>query len=503
MRSRWLSMLAALCFASSAGAQYSVRAIGYGVETVDVVGRRPSDGQVFVVPPSKWSALDILPAWILHLASTTPVVHQGQTMPAGEVGVLRTSAYVNPASIDGKGRIAFFSQVDGAERNQGIFFADDSHLKVIAMGCGDGGGSGSTADCGDPSPVGGNFSGMFLGTTLAPTANENGDILFMSDVANGSSPRGLFLYQSSTQEIVTIAAVGDASPRGGVLTAVGPGSINNHRTIAFLASTDGAWTSDILVWRNGVVTKYAAVGDQAPGGGTFVSVGNEVFGYEDGTYIPGGPAPAINDSDEIAFSAFTQTTGGELLSKDGLHRWQVRIGDPAPGGGVFFDFREAPVLNGRGELAFNAYVADSVEGPVTGGGWFVGSHGEFRRALGFYDQLEDGVVHGLAFSRNPFHPLDDEGNLAIWASRQLADGTELGTLVIARPNGAIDIVAREGDVSETGGTWGWIDGWPSVNNASQIQFGAAVVGNPTFTDAQFIAPYPADYIFLDGFELPR
>ena len=93
----------------------------------------------------------------------------------------------------------FVASVNGAERNQGIFVADEQGLHPIAIGCGGGGGSGDPGSgCGDPSPIGGTFSGFFQGTVFAPPINVHGDVLFMADVDGGSSPRGLFLYSSAT-----------------------------------------------------------------------------------------------------------------------------------------------------------------------------------------------------------------------------------------------------------------------------------------------------------------
>ena len=72
----------------------------------------------------------------------------------------------------------------------------------------------------------------------------------------------------------------------------------------FLASQVGQTVnSNLFMWDNGVVTKVAAMGDPAPGGGTFSALGTESFGFQDGTFIPVGPVPDINDSDQIAFRA--------------------------------------------------------------------------------------------------------------------------------------------------------------------------------------------------------
>ena len=333
------------------------------------------------------------------------IAREGQPMPAGEAGTLGFML-INPATLDASGRGAFVADVDGAERNQGIFFADANSLKVIAMGCGETGGYGSTSDCGDPSPIGGTFSGMFRGTAPAPAANDDGDVLFIADLVGAPVPRALFLYRSQDESIIKIAAIGDPSPRGGTLTAVGPGVINNAGTIAFTASTvgNGSQGAEILVWRNGVTTTYVAAGDPAPNGEVFSLLGAEAVGCEDGTWIPIA-VPALNDDDQIAFKARTQSGDGLYLSRDGVHERLVRWDDPEPGGGVFFDFGGHPVLNDRGEIAFLAYIASTPGGPETGGGWFVGTGGTFRRALMFEDGLSGGEVSGLAYSRNPFRPL--------------------------------------------------------------------------------------------------
>src|SRR6185295_7069561 len=93
----------------------------------------------------------------------------------------------NPTTIDATGRMAFFADVTGAARNQGIFVADAAGLHPIVMGCGGGGGSGNPGTCGDPSPIGGTFAGFFGGTAFAPSLNASGDILFFADLVNASS----------------------------------------------------------------------------------------------------------------------------------------------------------------------------------------------------------------------------------------------------------------------------------------------------------------------------
>src|SRR6185503_13803251 len=65
----------------------------------------------------------------------------GTAVPGG--GTLSPTAFSNPATINSAGKIAFFSDVNGASRNQGIFVADTTGFTPIVMGCGGGGGSGN------------------------------------------------------------------------------------------------------------------------------------------------------------------------------------------------------------------------------------------------------------------------------------------------------------------------------------------------------------------------
>lgn len=441
---------------------------------------RASDGARILQPllpatvPTTPAALPRAPAGD-PVCGADAVAYEGEPMPPGETGTLSTLAFARSANINQNGRIAFVAQVDGSARNQGIFTADANGVAVIAMGCGDGGGSGSTAGCGDPTPIGGTFSGLFTDTWATPPINDGGDVVFLSDVAGGSSPRALFLYQAATDTIVKIAAVGDPSPLGGTLTAIGPGAINNAQTVAFLASTGGEQPSDIFVWQAGVVSHYVAAGDPAPGGGTFTFIGTESFGYLDGTMIPSGPAPAINETGQIAFRGIASgpVSAGELVSTDGVHAWQVAAGDDAPGGGTFADF-EAPLLNDNGDIAWFSDLSNS----SAGAGWFAGSPGNFRRAFAFTDPIGGGIVWGMAISRNPFRALDNAGDLVVWGSLQLPDQSQYDMIVLSRGDGVQEILALQGQPSPLGGSWNGMDGWPVMNSQSEVRMGAALVGAP-------------------------
>ena len=69
----------------------------------------------------------------------------GQVAPNTNGGTLNPVAFINPTTVNASGRVAFNSQVDGSDRNQGVFVADsDGTISAIAIGCGGLGGGGDT-----------------------------------------------------------------------------------------------------------------------------------------------------------------------------------------------------------------------------------------------------------------------------------------------------------------------------------------------------------------------
>ncbi|HSD62919.1 MAG TPA: choice-of-anchor tandem repeat NxxGxxAF-containing protein, partial [Ignavibacteriaceae bacterium] len=387
----------------------------------------------------------------------------GQIAPGTGGGTLVPSAFMNPTTINTNSKIAFYSQVNGSVRNQGIFTADSNGIYNIAIGSGAGGGSGDTsANSGDPSPIGGTFSGFFGGTVYTPAINDAGDVLFLCDVNGGSSPRGLFLYQSATQQIVKIAAVGDPSPIGGTFDAIGPGSINNNGKVVFLAAPVGTIQSNIFMWDNGTISKVAAMGDPAPGGGTYSMLGTESFGFPDGTNIPAGPVPDINDQDQIAFRAIVSggiTDRGIIVRTGGADTWYIKALDPTPAGGTYLDF-QAPSINNNGQVAF---FSDYRPTPSTiNSGLFAGSPDSWRKVIVFYDPIDGGQCYGLAFLRNPMQSIDQYGNVIFWTDIVSGGGSD--RLALGLTNGDFIIVARKGQPSPIGGTISSMDAWPSTYN---------------------------------------
>lgn len=408
------------------------------------------------------------------LCGTVLGARDGQAIVNDAGNTLSTNAFMNPACINRRGQLAFVGGATGV-RNQGVFVADQNGVRAIAMGCGQGGGSGQHGSCGDPSPLGGTFAGFFQGTVFAPPINDDGDVLFLADLANATASRALFLYIASGPAIVKIAAVGDASPLGGSITALGPGSLDRDRRVLFLAQSTNSpqYVADILQWDNGALTVFSAVGSPAPGGATVAMLGTESFGFVDGTTVFAGPVPSMNDCGQVAYRIITN--GGSVgrgiaVRQNGADSWYLTDAMQTPNGGSYFDFQGA-AINGNGQIAV---FADYMLSGNPTSGWFAGAPGNWRNALSFYDQVDGGQCYGLAFSRVPMTPISDDGDVVVWCD--LNPNGNMGRIVLCASDGSHTILARQGSPTGAGGNYGSIDAWPSMNSSGRVSISAGTPG---------------------------
>ena len=205
----------------------------------------------------------------------------------------------------------------------------------------------------------------------------------------------------------------------------------------------------------------AALGDPAPEGGTFSGLGVESFGFQDGTSIPVGPVPDINDSDQIAFRAIVTggiTGRGIVVRTNQVDEWYVKVPDPTPIGGTYLDM-QAAAINNAGQIAFFADYHPTPQ--TTNSGWFAGAPGNWRKVVVFFDPIDGGQCLGLAFSRNPMQTIDAAGNVVFWAN--LDSNNPADRLVLGLTDGNLLIAARHGDPTPIGGTFGSMDAWPAIN----------------------------------------
>lgn len=405
---------------------------------------------------------------------TLEVVYDGQPFLNGGGATVITNGFMNSACVNRGGAIAFVADATGP-RNQGIFVSDAAGLRAIAMACGQGGGSGQYGTCGDPTPVGGTFGGFFTSTVFAPPINEEGDVLFLADVVGGSTTRALFLYVAGSQTIRKVAGVGDPSPLGGVFTALGPGSLDRDREVLFLASSTGSnpYLADIFRWHGGTLSRFCASGDPAPGGATVAMLGTESFGFVDGTTVFAGPVPSINDCGQVAYRIITNggpVGTGIAVRSNGVDQWYLTDAMTTPRGGTYFDFQGA-LLNGNGQIAvFAEYMRN---GNPTGG-WIVGRPGSWRGALCWDDLVDGRPCIVLGFSRAPMTPLSDDGDLVVWCD--LDPNQTMGRVLVSAADGSLTVLARQGGPTGTGGTYGAIDGWPSMNSSGRAMLSATTIG---------------------------
>ncbi|MEM8998376.1 MAG: hypothetical protein AAGF23_26565, partial [Acidobacteriota bacterium] len=255
---------------------------------------------------------------------TCPLVmlaETGMALPGG--GTLDVDFGLPPIIDDGR-EVSFTAGVDGDPRNQGLFVVGSEGLREILRGCGGTVGDGEGGNCGDPTPIGGTFSGLSNGNYQA-RGNSRGDILFIADIANGSTERGLFLYRKASETLTKIAAFGDPSPRGGIIEAIsGRYALDDEGRVAFLAfdeNTDAFIDGYLAEWRAGAVRILASDGDPIPGGGELDFVVTSVFFPDDGTAVPGGPLPSYGENGDFAYRGLSTAVRGILLSKAGVWSW--------------------------------------------------------------------------------------------------------------------------------------------------------------------------------------
>lgn len=414
--------------------------------------------------------------------------------PLVDGGALAIGQFPFGATLGSDGAMAFYSQVSGTPRNQGVFVANANGVRSIARGSGLGLGSGSPgAAVGDPTPIGGRFAGFPLGGAsapvgqnqglvfsdlLAPAINRNGDVLFLADVQGGSSPRGLFLYRSATQTISSVASIGDPLPGGGTLSALGSGSLNASGSVVFLAHGGSASDERILRWDNGVLSSVAKIGDPAPSFGAYNYFGIATSLLPDGTWLPIQPAPDINDRGSVCFIAYTSQLSmhGVVFDDGSGHQWHALVGQTVTPQGNAVGECSAATLNEADEVAFYCSFWNGMF--LNPGGWLVGRAGQFREALLFGDSVGPDTVIGLAQGANPASCLSDSGDLVVWSGLQTASGVQRA-LVLCRANGSRDVIRRQGNASSSGGALGVLSFWPSINERGQVALSSQIVGSPT------------------------
>ncbi len=180
---------------------------------------------------------------------------------------------------------------------------------------------------GDAAPV-----GQELVRASSPSLNDSGAVAFAGD-------NGVF-FSPSTGGLIVVASYGDAAPGGGTFISAGrpdPLSVNASGQVAFLGQVAPPGNNGVFLYSSsgGVISKVAANGDPAPGGGTLRNL----------------RFPALNDGGQVVFASNFPGGRGVFLSTSGTITRLVRNGDPAPGGGTFSTAFTSLSLNANGIAA--------------------------------------------------------------------------------------------------------------------------------------------------------
>jgi hypothetical protein len=196
---------------------------------------------------------------------------------------------------------------------------------------------------GDGNPAIGLFN-----TFGAPDIADDGTVIFFSSAGNGK--KALFVAAPGSP-LSAIATVGGPAPDG-VFTSLDGPAIGPDGGIAFRGVVKGdiRTTRGIFKLESGVVTRLAAEGEAAPGGGNYVTISD----------------PTVGEKGAVAFRA-KLTTGEAVIAVLDTLEIVAAAGEDSGFAGTFcspdlpadqFCFGD-PVFGSRGRLAFRAGLDDA------------------------------------------------------------------------------------------------------------------------------------------------
>ncbi|MPY70038.1 MAG: hypothetical protein GEU92_08120 [Alphaproteobacteria bacterium] len=250
--------------------------------------------------------------------------------------------------------------------------------------------------------------------------NNAGRSVFGAVLASGEEG----LWSDRSGSLAKIAVTGDA--------AAGTASsfeylideypvINDSGTIAFSAilanGDEGVWRDD------GTQAKVAVTGDAAAG------TANNF------TYVLG---PTINNAGQVAFIAGLDDIGGNegiWIDSAGTQTKVAQTGEAAPGAGDTFDYMGYPLINGAGDVAFDAALA--------GGGYGIWS----TASGGLHKVAEEGDAAAgtdALFDFLTFYGINGNGQVAV--SAILDDGS--AGVWAEDPFGVLSKIVSSGDLLE-------------------------------------------------------
>jgi hypothetical protein len=340
-----------------------------------------------------------------------------------------------------RGETAFYATIRRSQSEEGIFLAKaDGKIAPIAV-------------AGDPVP---DQAGQLIagfGERPAPVMNDEGSVAFIATLAGGRGAAGVFL--ANERKLRTIASSGVKAPvilgGIGVFAEFEAVSLNSRGDVAFLAWVrHGRDTIEVIYVARKVgavhqLTKVAASGEPAPGGGFFAGFG----------------APVVNNRGAVAFPAVVKlgpALGAIFVApaEAPMHLF-LGTGDPAPTGGIFARFSERIGFDDSGRVAFGAFINGS--GPDFG---FFVANGADRRAIAARGQAAPGG--GVYASFGAWPAMSHTGELAFVAATD--KGQTFDGVFLMNAAGKVTRVIAPGDPLLDGGKLTSLGLYPTVAVAS-------------------------------------
>ncbi|MBI4889908.1 MAG: hypothetical protein HY821_04730 [Acidobacteria bacterium] len=343
--------------------------------------------------------------------------------------------------VNDAGDVAFASDANGGP--SGIWLASASAAPAAAIRQNDATGT----------PLGGSFSGSLVLRGF----NNDGQVLFSSNISGGSSNLGLFLKDRGASAKV-IFSRGQTAEALGRFDAPMQASLSASGKVAFLSSLTGSSSS--VAWFLGAAgaepVKIAAEGEKSPSGGWIGLTDNNL------------PA-LINASGQVVFAVDLVDTGAAALLSwtadrglanvvshlDTLPSGANEVLRPLTGNSNFRSESEIIVRSLRAGGRATYYAVDST------------GTGASRKIVAEGDELPQGGV-GLSFGAMS---LNAKGEALFLAQVLAPSRYPLTTLLANRPDSGLQSIISLGDDLPGGGK---LQGFttPQLNSLSQFVFTA-------------------------------
>jgi len=236
----------------------------FGVEALPIVAPANSKAQVaFFATLLRSTASEAF--FLAGKGRTVRVVAEGDPVPGG--GTFSGFGRHPIPALNERGDVAFAAAVVGGRTVEGIFVRDARGLRPVVL-------------------TGGAAAGMAGGTIAAvdaPALNDRGDLAFLASVRRGRELVDA-IYTFGAGRATKLVAQGDPAPAGGTFAGFGPPVINNRRQVAFAAVVEGrAVPGGVFVADGSGVRMLTGAGDETPVGGIFAKFSERVALNDAGT----------------------------------------------------------------------------------------------------------------------------------------------------------------------------------------------------------------------------